>query len=76
MPAPPPTHVTAARVGEDIWFAGGFAGDHPGPTTDRVLRYNVRTDSWATGPSLPAPRGSGVSVLLGRNLHFISGYMP
>jgi len=76
MPAPAPTHLTAVRDGEDIWFAGGFAGDHPGPTTDRVLRYNMPTDSWATGPSLPAPRGSGLSVLLGRNLHFISGYMP
>jgi N-acetylneuraminic acid mutarotase len=70
----PATHRNAVLVGDTIWLAGGFAGDHPGPSTDRVLRYVPATDSWLEGPALPEVRGAGALVADGRRLHYYGGY--
>jgi N-acetylneuraminic acid mutarotase len=70
----PATHRNAALVGDTIWFAGGFAGDHPGPVTNRVLGYVPVTDSWFEGPPLPEVRGGGALVAHGRRLHLYGGY--
>src|SRR2546429_658428 len=39
-----------------FWLVGGFLGNHPGPTTDQVWNYSITNNTWASGPSLPAPR--------------------
>jgi N-acetylneuraminic acid mutarotase len=70
----PASHRNALLVGDTIWFAGGFEGDHPGPVTDRVLGYVPATDGWFEGPSLPAARGGGALAADGRRLHFYGGY--
>jgi hypothetical protein len=38
-----------------------------------VWKYNVKKNTWAAGPPLPAPRGGGVLVKLGSELHYFGG---
>ncbi|HTL06229.1 MAG TPA: kelch repeat-containing protein [Gemmatimonadales bacterium] len=68
------THVNPARVGEALWFAGGFVGDDPGPATDEVWRYDWRADRWTPGPPLPEPIAGGVLLSLRDTLHFFGGF--
>ncbi len=68
------THLNAVFDGEHVWFAGGFVGDHPGAATDAVWRYQITTDTWARGPSLPEPRAGGGLVLRDNALHYIGGF--
>jgi N-acetylneuraminic acid mutarotase len=68
------THVNTARLGDTVWLAGGFVGDHPGAATRQVWRYAWRAGRWIEGPSLPAPRGSGALVALHGRLHYFGGY--
>lgn len=70
------THANAVLLHDTVWIAGGFEGDHPGPATSRVWRYATATDTWAPGPPLPEPRGSGTLVAYGDTLHFFGGYLP
>ncbi len=70
----PTTHWMPAHLGDTLWFAGGFTGDHPGPGTNRVWAYDLTRDTWHEGPSLPAVRGGGVLVVVDSALHYISGY--
>ena len=69
------THANAARAQGSVWLAGGFEGDHPGPVTARVWRWNHAADSWSEGPPLPAPRGGGALVSVGDTLHYFGGFM-
>ena len=70
----PTTHWMPVRVGDTLWFAGGYTGDHPGPGTNRVWAYDMTRDSWHEGPSLPAVRGGGLLVVVDSALHYITGY--
>lgn len=74
MPGLGVTHVTPAVDGADIWIAGGFVGDHPGPVTAEVWRYDTAANVWRPGPPLPEPRAAGSLVRLGRRLHFFGGF--
>ena len=67
------THAGTAVDGEEVFVAGGFLGDHPGESVDSVWIYNTSDDTWTKGPSLPAKRGGGALVKLGRTLHFFGG---
>jgi N-acetylneuraminic acid mutarotase len=69
------THANAAVVDDEVvWLAGGFKGDDPGPPTNQVWRYDIDAGDWLPGPSLPAPRGGGGLVRLGRRLHYFGGF--
>jgi len=70
------THLYALPLVErgEIWFAGGFDGDHPGVVTNRVLIYRIADDSWSEGPSLPEARAAGGFARLGNRLHYVSGF--
>ena len=70
------THAPPAAVDGTVWLAGGFEGDHPGPATARVWRWEPDTDTWTPGPSLPAPRGGGALVAMGSTLHYFGGFHP
>lgn len=72
LPAPV-THAGQALFGDDIYLAGGFLGNHPGPPTDHVWVYNTKADTWAAGPPLPEKIGGGALVQLGGRLHFFGG---
>jgi hypothetical protein len=74
------THAGTAMDGRSIYLAGGYAGDRNNGNetfgiTD-VYRYDIDTNSWSNVTPLPAPRGSGGLVRLGRNLHFFGGNDP
>jgi N-acetylneuraminic acid mutarotase len=68
------THRTPAVDGGIAWFAGGFEGDHPGPTVDQVWSYDAAADHWEPGTPLPAPRSAGALVRLDRTLHYVGGF--
>ncbi|ULH17590.1 NPCBM/NEW2 domain-containing protein (plasmid) [Deinococcus sp. KNUC1210] len=67
------THGAVAVDGTAIYIAGGFIGTHPGPQTSHVWKYDTLTDTWSAAPPLPAARGAGAMVRLGRELHFFGG---
>ncbi|WP_170139467.1 Kelch repeat-containing protein [Larkinella arboricola] len=68
------THNGIAVVDNTVWIAGGRVGNNPGPATDKVWIYNIASNSWSAGPTLPAPRAGGGMVRLGRKLHFFGGF--
>lgn len=68
------THWRPAFDGRFVWFAGGFEGDHPGATTDRVWRYEPANGEWKEGPPLPAARAGGALVALEGALHYFGGF--
>jgi N-acetylneuraminic acid mutarotase len=70
------THLNPAVDGNTIWFAGGFKGKHPGPTTTEVWKYDIAADAWTSGPPLPEPRAGGGLVILDRALHYFGGFKP
>jgi N-acetylneuraminic acid mutarotase len=70
------THNGIALVDNTIWIVGGRVGNVPGPVTDKVWIYNITTNSWSPGPTLPAPRAGGGLVRLGRRLHLFGGFGP
>lgn len=67
------THSPVAIDGDTIYFIGGFDGNHPGPSTTKVLKYSISQNSWSYGPDLPDRRGSGAAGIIGRNLHYAGG---
>jgi N-acetylneuraminic acid mutarotase len=67
------THSGVAVDGETIWVIGGYPGSQHDRATDHVWKYDIPSNTWSAGPSLPAPRGGGAAAIVGRNLHFISG---
>ena len=66
--------VDDQNVSDQIfWLAGGFLGDHPGPSTNQVWKYSIKNDTWAAGPPLPDERGGGALTRLNRELHYFGG---
>jgi N-acetylneuraminic acid mutarotase len=78
-PAGMPTGLTHHGIALDddrfVWIAGGFAGVNGGPVVANVWKYNLAANTWSAGPSLPAARGGGALVKLGRELHYVGGTM-
>ncbi len=70
------THNGIALVDNTIWIVGGRVGNDPGPVTNKVWVYNLTTNSWSAGPTLPAARAGGGLVRLGRRLHLFGGFGP
>ena len=70
------THVNFAMHRGTLWLAGGFVGDHPGPVTDEVWKFDLETGEWTRGPPLPEPRGGGALVARGDSLHYFGGHLP
>jgi N-acetylneuraminic acid mutarotase len=69
------THLNAVVDGDNVWFAGGFKGKHPGSCTDEVWKYNITSDGWAAGPPLPEPRAGGGLAVVEHRLHYFGGYL-
>ena len=65
------THSGVAVDGNIVYLVGGYVGN--GPATQSVWKYNVATNTWSRGPSLPVPRGAGAAVRVDRRLHFFGG---
>ena len=69
------THINTVLDGRSVWIAGGFKDGYPGKAIDEVWRYDIDSDTYAAGPSLPEPRAGGGLALVGRRLHYIGGLM-
>jgi N-acetylneuraminic acid mutarotase len=70
------SHAGAATDGSRIYLAGGFVGDWKGvntPVTNHVWIYDTQANKWTAGLPLPASRGAGALVRVGRKLHFFGG---
>ncbi|WP_229743168.1 Kelch repeat-containing protein, partial [Hymenobacter qilianensis] len=73
----PVTHAGVATDGNKIYVAGGFTGLEAGkPNTDALQIYDVSTNTWSSGPKLPAVMGGNALVRVGRKLHSFGGMMP
>jgi PKD repeat protein len=72
----PVTHMGIAVVGTDIWIISGFAGNHPGTPENAVQIYNTISNSWSSGPPLPAPNGSGAAAFNNGKIHYFGGLLP
>lgn len=73
MPTPI-THINGTLDGWRVWFAGGFVGNHPGPTTDAVWQYDAIANSWKEGIPLPQPRAGGGLQIIDGELHYFGGF--
>lgn len=67
------THATGVVVGNQIWFVGGYGGNHPGKSITRVWKYDTVSNSWSRGPDLPLARGAGGAALIGNTIYFVGG---
>jgi N-acetylneuraminic acid mutarotase len=72
------THAGTTVVGTDVYFAGAYLGRQDGSIpyqfwSSHVWKFDTRTATWSALPDLPAARGSGTLVAVGRTLHFVGG---
>jgi len=67
------THQGMVVDGSTIWLVGGYVGDHPGPSSTMVWKFNTSTNAWSRGPDLPEPRGAGAAAMIGRKIYFFGG---
>ncbi len=59
--------------GTTIWLIGGFIGAEVDGGSTHVWKYDTVANTYTAGPSLPSALGAAAVVLLGRNIHVISG---
>ena len=70
------SHVGTVVLGDSIYFAGGYPANSTGNqtfSTTAVRRYDTTTNTFSDLPPLPAARGGGALVAVGRALHFFGG---
>jgi N-acetylneuraminic acid mutarotase len=67
------THSPVVVDGTTMWLIGGYVGNHPGPATRSVWRFDTVARTFSRAPDLPAPRGAGGAAIVGRELHFFGG---
>ena len=61
-----------------IWVAGGLSPDVPeeaANVADRVVRYDIDSDTWLEAPSLPEPRHHGFLVSMHQELYLFGGFV-
>jgi len=71
------THAGVAVDGNNVWMIGGYTGNEGGGQTfgtNAVRVYNITTNTWSNGPSLPATRSAGNAVVVNRTLYFFGGH--
>ena len=67
------THAATVVDGTAVWFIAGYLGNHPGPGTRSVWRYDTVADTWTPGPAFPVAVGAGGAALAGRTIHYFGG---
>ena len=67
------THQGMVVDGTTVWLVGGYVGDHPGPGTKQVWKYDTVRNTWGRGPDLPDERGAGAAAIVGRKIYFFGG---
>ena len=70
-------HITPAIVDHTLYAIGGFSGGFPDWIMHNdVFEYDLKSDTWATGTSLPGPLGEHVQAVVNNRIHVIGGRMP
>lgn len=75
-PLPEPRHHAVMAAGDkDLWLFGGFIESQEGPwtSTNSILRYNPRQNTWHHQGQLPQPVSEPVVVYLDGHIHLIGG---
>ncbi|WP_407344421.1 kelch repeat-containing protein [Pengzhenrongella phosphoraccumulans] len=67
------THAPVVADGTTLWILGGYVGLNQKDSSPRVWKYDTVTDTYSPGPPLPAARGAGGGVVVGRQLHYFTG---
>ncbi len=67
------THNGVIRNGSEVWMLGGRVGDHPGPVTADVWKYDLNSGKWSEGPQLPVPVAAGGAALVNNRIHWFGG---
>lgn len=67
------TEVAAARLGDAIYVAGGFAAPD-GATSAVVERYDLRRDRWTRVRDMPVAVNHAAATVHGGHLYVIGGY--
>lgn len=70
------THNGVVVVDDEVWVIGGREGNHPGAVVDRVWIYDIDSNDWSEGPSLPVPVAAGGAALYNNKIHWIGGLDP
>lgn len=66
--------ATAGYINGKIYVAGGFFSmASPWPPTNKLQIYNVATNSWSLGATMPIPRGGTVGGVVGGKLYVANG---
>lgn len=61
-----------------LWVAGGLSPDAPASASnvaDRVMRFELATQTWHEAGTLPAPRHHGFLVSVGQSLLLFGGFV-
>jgi chitodextrinase len=66
------SHAATVLMDDKIWMVGGRLNATK-EVTNKVWIYNITTNSWSAGPSLPFNLASGIVLKLGRKLHYFAG---
>lgn len=67
-------HIALAEAGGVIYGIGGFSGGFPfWRAHASVFVYDLRTDRWSAGPSMPEARAEGVVVSVNGKIYAIGG---
>lgn len=72
MPAGRQNKNSMVALGGNLYFIGG-KNDLNTQTYSDVYIYNISTNSWSVGPSLPSARFAGVAVTDGIKIYYAGG---
>jgi N-acetylneuraminic acid mutarotase len=74
-PLPAPRHhITPAAIDDKIYAMGGFDGPYPEwELKADMFVYDIASNSWQQGLSLPEPVGEHVAIALNNKIHVIGG---
>jgi len=71
------SHAAVVADGRTLYLAGGYPAEADGSgqqfATNNVWAYSIDKKTYTPLPALPAARGAGGLVLVGRTLHFFGG---
>ena len=70
----PRHHITPVIINEKLYAMGGFDGPYPKwAVKSEMFIYDIKSNTWSDGQSLPEARGEHVAVALGSKIHVIGG---
>lgn len=73
----PRHHITPVTIDGKIYAMGGFDGPYPAwELKADMFIYDMSTDTWREGVSLPISQGEHIAVAVADKIHVIGGRIP